>query len=81
MTTIVNYSVSIGLGFAGTVEAYTNNGGRTREDTLHGYRCAQFLGVGLSGIGVVLSLVFCIRTVWKQRRMVERRHSSETAGH
>ncbi|TVY58742.1 putative MFS-type transporter, partial [Lachnellula suecica] len=37
MGTVLSYSLSTGLGFAGTVEAYTNRGG---EDLLRGYRSA-----------------------------------------
>jgi hypothetical protein len=35
--TVVNYSISLGLGFAGTVETNINNGGLTKEDKLLGY--------------------------------------------
>ncbi|GLI80448.1 low affinity NH4+ transporter [Penicillium ochrochloron] len=34
VATTVNYSISLGLGFAGTVESHVNDGGR---DVLHGY--------------------------------------------
>ena len=62
--TIVNYSISLGLGFAGTLETNINRGGLTKEDRLRGYRGALWLGVGLAGLGLVLSLVF----VAKERR-------------
>ena len=57
-TTVVNYSISLGLGFAGTVETNINKGGLTSADKLHGYRGALWLGVGLAGLGLILSLVF-----------------------
>jgi MFS family permease len=56
VNTFVNYSISIGLGFAGTVEGQVNGGGR---DILQGYRGALYMGVGLSGLGVAVALVFC----------------------
>ena len=56
VNTFVNYSISIGLGFAGTVEGQVNN---TGEDVLQGYRGALYMGVGLSGLGVAVALLFC----------------------
>ncbi|KAK3070499.1 hypothetical protein LTS18_015091, partial [Coniosporium uncinatum] len=38
VNTVVNYSISIGLGFAGTVEVHVNGGGSTPEMVLKGYR-------------------------------------------
>ena len=56
--TIVNYSISLGLGFAGTVETNINHGGLTKADRLQGYRGALWLSVGLAGLGLVFSLIF-----------------------
>ncbi|KAF2734068.1 MFS general substrate transporter [Polyplosphaeria fusca] len=56
--TIVNYSISLGLGFAGTLETNINKGGTTEEDRLDGYRGGLWLSVGLAGLGLVLSLIF-----------------------
>jgi MFS family permease len=64
VTTIVNYSISLGLGFAGTVEVHVNNGGRTSADLLKGYRGAGYLGLGLAGFGLFLSFLF----LWKDSR-------------
>lgn len=55
VTTFVNYSISLGLGMAGTVEGQVNNSGR---DILQGYRGAFYLGVSLSALGVALALLF-----------------------
>lgn len=55
VATIVNYSISIGLGIAGTVEVHVDRDG---QDVLRGYRGAWYAAVGLSAIGVLLSLVF-----------------------
>lgn len=43
VNTVVNYSISLALGFAGTVEANVNNGGYTMEEKLKGYRGAWYL--------------------------------------
>ena len=68
VNTIVNYSISLALGFAGTVEGHVNHGGITPEDILLGYRGAWYFGMGLSGFGLFLSLVFLARGYWKERR-------------
>jgi len=59
--TIVNYSISLGLGFAGTIEININRGGRTKSDLLYGYRGALWFSVGLAGLGAVLSLIFLLK--------------------
>jgi len=56
--TVVNYSISLGLGFAGTIERNINHGGLTDSDKLHGYQGALWFSVGLAGLGLVLSLIF-----------------------
>ena len=60
VNTIVNYSISIGLGIAGTVEVHVNNGGKNPTDILKGYRGAWYSAIGLSGLGVLLSLYFAL---------------------
>ena len=57
VNTAVNYSISIGLGMAGTVEAHVNHGGR---DVLRGYRGAWYLGIGLGSLGMVVSVCFIL---------------------
>jgi MFS family permease len=57
VNTVVNYSISIGLGIAGTVETQTNNGG---ANTLKGYRSAYYVGIGLAGSGVILGSMFVL---------------------
>ncbi|KIX97003.1 uncharacterized protein Z520_07117 [Fonsecaea multimorphosa CBS 102226] len=61
VTTIVNYSISLGLGFAGTVEVHVNRGGRTPHDILLGYRGAWYLGIGFAGLGLCISIVFLLK--------------------
>ncbi|KAL6719019.1 multidrug-resistance type transporter aminotriazole resistance [Lecanora helva] len=63
--TIVNYSISLSLGFAGTIDSHVNNGGRTPEDILKGFRGAWYLAIGLAGLGLFLSLTFLCKQYWK----------------
>lgn len=56
--TAVNYSVSLGLGIAGTALRNVNSDGM---DVLAGYRSACYFGVGLDVLAVVVALYF----VWK----------------
>ncbi|EFX03361.1 major facilitator superfamily transporter [Grosmannia clavigera kw1407] len=54
VVTVVNYSISLALGISGTVEASvldTNN-------LLRGYRAAQYFGLGLGGLGILLATAF-----------------------
>jgi hypothetical protein len=53
--TLLSYGLSTGLGFAGTIEAYTNDHGR---NAVQGYRNALYLGVGLAGAAMVLAVLF-----------------------
>jgi MFS family permease len=68
INTVVNYSISLGLGFAGTVEVHVNRGGKTPQDVLRGYRGAWYLGMGLSGLGMVVSALFVLRGYREDRR-------------
>ncbi|KAJ6014453.1 Major facilitator superfamily domain general substrate transporter [Penicillium herquei] len=65
INTIVNYSISIGLGLAGTVESEVNRGG---TDTLRGYRGASYMGIGLAGLGVGIATMSVIRSVIKRSK-------------
>ncbi|KAB8221065.1 major facilitator superfamily-domain-containing protein [Aspergillus novoparasiticus] len=62
VTTVVNYSISLSLGFAGTVEVHVNNGGQTPGDVLKGYRGCMYLAIGLGSLGMALSTLytFCV---------------------
>ncbi|KAJ5557066.1 major facilitator superfamily-domain-containing protein [Penicillium frequentans] len=65
VTTVVNYSISLGLGFAGTVEVNVNNGGNTPHDVLKGYRGALYLAIGLGGLGMALSAFYTFKSYRK----------------
>ncbi|KAH0428188.1 efflux pump antibiotic resistance protein [Colletotrichum camelliae] len=53
--TILSYGLATGLGFAGTVEHYTNDHGR---DLVRGFRNGLYLGIGMAGVATVLALAF-----------------------
>lgn len=77
VNTIVNYSISIGVGIAGTVETHVNRGGRTEKDELAGYRGAMYLAVGLSGLGVFTSILFLLKMRMRQDSHVESEKVTE----
>ncbi|KAJ5700827.1 hypothetical protein N7536_003840 [Penicillium majusculum] len=64
VATTVNYSISLGLGFAGTVETHVNDVG---HNVLRGYRGALYMGIGLASLGLVLSICFMF-TSWRKYR-------------
>lgn len=59
--TVVVYSISLGLGFAGTIELQINNGGHTEADLLRGYRGTLWFSVGLTAFGTVLAVIFLLK--------------------
>lgn len=61
VTTVINYSISLGLGFAGTVEMNINGDGESKQDKLFDYRGALWFSVGLAGLGLILSFIFLIK--------------------
>lgn len=66
INTMVNYSISIALGIAGTVEVHINNQGATPEDIMNGIRGAWLTGVILAGVGVLLGALFFARTYMRE---------------
>jgi MFS family permease len=68
VNTVVNYSISIALGIAGTIEVHINNGGTNPIDLLRGYRSAWYLGIGLAGSGAICAILFGIDTWRKYKR-------------
>lgn len=55
MGTVLAYSLSTGVGIAGTIDSYTNDNGRK---ILQGYRSALYFGIGITGLATIISLVF-----------------------
>lgn len=72
VNTVVNYSISLALGFAGTIDSHVNNGGKTPEDILHGFRSALYMAIGLSGFGLFLSLTFLAKGYWRVRHKTSK---------
>ncbi|RYP19454.1 hypothetical protein DL765_003355 [Monosporascus sp. GIB2] len=77
--TIVVYSISLGLGFAGTIELQINNGGHTKENLLRGYRGTLWFSVGLTAFGTVLALIFLLKDL-RRRKLAGNQKEEETAG-
>lgn len=77
VNTVVNYSISLALGFAGTVEVYTNHGGKTKADQLEGIRHAYYMSFGLAGGGLILSIIFMAKSFGKDRRGPKNDSTSE----
>ena len=55
VSTVVQYSIAIGLGIAATVEAHVNKGG---SDIVLGYRGAYWLGIGFAAIAFFVVVLF-----------------------
>jgi MFS family permease len=73
VNTVVNYSIAIGLGIAGTVEAQVNKDG---NHVLEGYRAAMYTAVGLSGLGLVISVIYGAFMSHSSRRSMNGSKSS-----
>lgn len=58
INTVVNYSISIGLGIAGTIEHYQLKRGFSELETI---RHSFYMGMGLAGLGLVISGSFIIK--------------------
>lgn len=55
MGTVLSYSLSIGVGISGTIEAYTNDNG---HKILQGYRSALYFGIGLCVVATLIAVIF-----------------------
>ncbi|EXJ86033.1 hypothetical protein A1O1_06402 [Capronia coronata CBS 617.96] len=61
ISTVVNYSISLGLGLASTVEVHVNNHGHS---PMAGIRGGWLMGVGLGGLGVIISVAFVVKSIF-----------------
>lgn len=61
ISTAVNYSISLGLGLASTVEVNINKHDGTR---LGGIRGGWFMGVGLGALGTLICMVFVVKSIF-----------------
>ncbi len=66
--TVINYSISLGLGFAGTIEMQIGDGRTSNTDKLLGYQGALWFSVGLAGFGLIISLAFVGKERWSRNR-------------
>jgi len=57
VATVVNYSVSLFLGIASTVEIETM---QQYHSTLKSYRAAIYMGIGVAFLGVLFAIIFII---------------------
>ncbi|KAK6455603.1 multidrug-resistance type transporter [Scheffersomyces xylosifermentans] len=77
VSTFVNYSISIGLGFAGTVEYYvTKDMVPSTETTIHGMRVAFYMGFGLAGMGVLVASSFVFYQITHRKKDIEQENPS-----
>lgn len=69
VATFLNYSIALGLGFAGTVEKYkTQHLPDTFDLRLLGFRVAFYMGMGLAGLGVIFSVAGVLLQHMEDRR-------------
>ena len=87
VSTFVNYSISIGLGFAGLVEYYTTKDKpKSFETTVLGFRNAYRMGMGLAGFGVVVAAVYMFKQFQlrkkdkEARKFLEQEKNNNNAG-
>lgn len=64
VNTVINYSIAIGLGIAGTVEAEVSHQG---VNQLRGYRAALWSSVGLAALAFGIAWVYAVCTFQEQR--------------
>ncbi|KAF2646065.1 hypothetical protein P280DRAFT_485844 [Massarina eburnea CBS 473.64] len=62
VNTVVNYSISIALGIAGTVEVYAPGS----EDVVTANRNAHYSAVGLAGFGVIFGVLFFVKSFMRE---------------
>jgi hypothetical protein len=69
VNTVLNYSISIGLGLAGLVEMRINPDG---TKLLEGYRGAWYLGIGIGGLGMAVSLAAVVSQHLEQKAVTAK---------
>lgn len=55
ISTVVQYSIALGLGIAATVEGHVNDGG---GEVILGYRSAWWLGIGFAAVAFLIVVIF-----------------------
>ncbi|TID19080.1 MFS general substrate transporter [Venturia nashicola] len=66
VNTVVNYSISLSLGIAGTIEVYTTPDMTAPGAELQGIRAAFYTAIGLSLAGVICGALFFMRSLQKE---------------
>ncbi|KAK5170473.1 uncharacterized protein LTR77_005061 [Saxophila tyrrhenica] len=74
VNTVINYSISIGLGVAGTAEREVSLGGAT---LLEGYHVALYVGVGMAGGSLVIAVGFALYMQFVGNRRAAGKQESE----
>lgn len=70
VNTVIDYSIALSLGFAGTVEQQIiKDDGLGPETSLKGFRAAWYFAIGLCVLGLGNSLAFRIRAVCVDGRL------------
>jgi hypothetical protein len=67
INTVVNYSISLGLGSASTVEVNVNHSG---ADVELGYRGAMYTAIGFAGLGFCISIVALVYEWYKTGKQI-----------
>ncbi|KAL7816701.1 MFS general substrate transporter [Trichoderma gracile] len=82
VNTVINYSISIGLGIAGTVQSQISPG-KSEQEILRGCRSAFYVGIGLSSLGVMVATLFIVdesrRHAREHRNGEKQNHETTTA--
>ncbi|KIR57651.1 MFS transporter [Cryptococcus bacillisporus CA1873] len=74
---ITNYSQSIGLGLAGTIERYVRGPDNlSRSDLLYGYRVSFYFAIALSALAVIVVGLF-VRMPTEGKRLDDEREKAE----
>lgn len=74
INTVVNYSISIGLGVAATVEYYSTKNGHSEKQVI---RNALWTGTGLGALGMVIAAAFVFWQVFHSKAEKEKSESEE----
>src|SRR5271170_7844389 len=69
VATVVNYSISLGLGFAATADSEI---ARKTKNALTGIRAAWYVGAGLGVLGVFITLALLLKDGLDARRQKQQ---------
>lgn len=66
VNTVVNYSIATALGIAGTVEINASRRGTGPPDTGKGIQSGFYTAMGMSGVAVLVGVVYFVKTLRKE---------------